>query len=316
MPPKKWKVLVSAPYFLSVMEEYRGILEGSGVELVAAAVRERLEPEELMPLVKDVDGVICGDDRFTPAVLKAAPKLKVISKWGTGIDSIDVQAAESLGIQACNTPGAFTDPVADTVLGYMLTFARQLSWLDRDLRSGRWQKRSGVALKECVLGVVGVGNVGKAVIQRAISFGMHVLGNDEVEIPPGFVQATGLQIVSLDELLAQADYVSLNCTLSPSSFHLIGNRELGLMKRTAYLINTCRGPVIDEPALVRALGEGTIAGAALDVFEEEPLPEDSPLLTMDNCLLAPHNANSSPEAWRRVHDNTIRNLLQGLVESS
>ena len=145
---------------------------------------------------------------------------------------------------------------------------------------------------------------------------MHVLGNDEVEIPPGFVQATGLQIVSLDELLAQADYVSLNCTLSPSSFHLIGNRELGLMKRTAYLINTCRGPVIDEPALVRALGEGTIAGAALDVFEEEPLPEDSPLLTMDNCLLAPHNANSSPEAWRRVHDNTIRNLLQGLVESS
>ena len=137
------------------MEEYRGILEGSGVELVAAAVRERLEPEELMPLVKDVDGVICGDDRFTPAVLKAAPKLKVISKWGTGIDSIDVQAAESLGIQVCNTPGAFTDPVADTVLGYMLTFARQLSWLDRDLRSGRWQKRSGVALKECVLGVVG-----------------------------------------------------------------------------------------------------------------------------------------------------------------
>jgi D-3-phosphoglycerate dehydrogenase len=126
------------------------------------------------------------------------------------------------------------------------------------------------------------------------------------------VAATGLEVVSLDELLARADYVSLNCTLNSSSYHLIGQRELALMKPTACLINTCRGPVVDEGALAEALKRRQIAGAALDVFEEEPLPPDSPLRTLDNCLLAPHNANSSPSAWRKVHESTNRNLIEGL----
>ncbi len=121
-----------------------------------------------------------------------------------------------------------------------------------------------------------------------------------------------MEVISLDTLLARADFVSMNCTLNPTSHHLIGQRELSLMKSTAYLINTCRGPVVDEPALAEALQEGRIAGAGLDVFEEEPLPADSPLRQLENCLLAPHNANSSPIAWRRVHENTIRNLVEGL----
>lgn len=307
-----WKVLVSAPYMLPVLDEYRGRMEERGIQVVPAQVEERLSEEELLPLVADIDGIICGDDRFTERVLRAAPRLKVISKWGTGIDSIDSQAAEGMGIRVCNTPGAFTDAVADTVLGYMLLFARQLAWLDRDMRAGRWQKRPGVSLGEGALGVIGVGNVGKAVIQRAVAFGMQVLGNDVVQVPNSFVAATGVEMVSLDELLSRADYVSLNCTLDPTSHHLIGQRELSLMKKTAYLINTCRGPVVHEPALAEALRGGRIAGAALDVFEDEPLPEDSPLRAMDNCLLAPHNANSSPRAWRRVHENTIKNLLEGL----
>jgi D-3-phosphoglycerate dehydrogenase len=122
-------------------------------------------------------------------------------------------------------------------------------------------------------------------------------------------------MVSLEELLAQSDFISLNCTLNPTSYHLIGRRQLRLMKQSAYLINTCRGPVLEEAALIEALQQGWIAGAALDVFEEEPLPAGSPLRSMDNCLLAPHNANSSPVAWRRVHDNTIRNLIEGLDAS-
>ena len=308
----KWRVLVSAPYLLPVLDEYQGELQQHGIETVAAPVRERLSEDELLPLVGDVDGVICGDDRFTLRVLEAAPKLKVISKWGTGIDSIDLTAAGKLGIMVCNTPGAFTDPVADTVLGYILAFARQLPWLDRDIRNGRWEKRPAISLRETVLGVVGVGNVGQAVIQRAVSFGMQVLGNDIVEVPAPFIEATGLEMVSLEELLGRADFVSLNCTLNPSSHHLIGRDQLEAMKPTAYLINTCRGPVVNEPALVAALTNGRIAGAALDVFEEEPLPESSPLRAMGNCLLAPHNANSSPIAWRRVHENTIRNLVEGL----
>ncbi len=312
----RWRVLVSAPYMLPVLSEYRSIFEENDVEVIAASVRERLSEAELLPLVGDVDGAICGDDRFTERVLRAAPRLRVISKWGTGIDSIDLQAAGRLGIRVCNSPGAFTDPVADTVMGYMLAFARQLHWMDQDIRAGRWQKPLCVSLHERVLGIVGVGNIGMAVARRAVAFGMHVLGNDIVEIPASFLADTGLKVVSLDQLLAETDFVSLNCDLNPTSYHLIGQRELALMKPTAYLINTSRGPVVDEQGLVRALQERQIAGAALDVFEEEPLPPDSPLRALNNCLLAPHNANSSPQAWRRVHENTIHNLLEGLRDSS
>lgn len=307
-----WKVLVSAPYIQPVIDRFRTIFEAHDIELIIPSVRERLCEEELLQWVGDVDGVICGDDRFTGRVLRAAPRLKVISKWGTGIDSIDVEACKRLGIAVRNTPNAFSEPVADTVMGYILCFARQLLWMDRDMRAGVWSKRPGISLRECTLGVIGVGNVGKAVVRRAIAFRMRVLGNDIVEMPAEFVAETGIEMVAKEDLLRQADFVSLNCDLNPTSFHLMSDREFLLMKSTAYLINTARGPIIDEPALVRALQEKRIAGAALDVFEVEPLPENSPLRRMDNVLLAPHNANSSPEAWERVHQNTIRNLLEVL----
>lgn len=312
----RWRVLISAPYMLPVFDEYRPALEEKGIEVLAATVEERLEETALLPQVENVDGVICGDDRFTERVLRAAPKLKVISKWGTGLDSIDVEAAKKLGVRVYNTPDAFTQPVADTVLGYILAFARQLPWLDRDIKKGQWTKRMSVSLEECTIGVVGVGNVGKAVVRRAKAFGMGLLGNDIVEIPGPFLEETGLQAVSLDRLLAEADFISLNCTLNPTSHHLISPSELDIMKDSAYLINTCRGPVVDESALIKALQNGWIAGAALDVFEEEPLPASSPLRSMDNCLLAPHNANSSPNAWRSVHENSILNLLAGLNAGS
>ena len=308
----KWRVLVSAPYMQPVIDRYTPMLERAGAEVVLPPVRERLSEEELLEWIGDIDGVISGDDAFTERVMRSAPRLKVISKWGTGIDSIDQEAAGRLGIAVCNTPDAFSQPVADSVLGYILCFARRIPWMDRDIRAGRWEKPLCVALQECVLGVVGVGNVGKAVVRRAVAFGMRVLGNDVVDIPDHFVDATGLEVVPLDELLSRADYVSLNCTLDDASYHLIGERELALMNSTACLINTCRGPVVDEEALVRALQTGQIAGAALDVFEVEPLPQDSELRKLDNCLLAPHNANSSPEAYQRVHENTIRNLLARL----
>jgi D-3-phosphoglycerate dehydrogenase len=150
------------------------------------------------------------------------------------------------------------------------------------------------------------------VARRARAFGMTVLGNDIVEIDHVFIAETGIQMKPLDELLAQSDFVSVNCDLNPTSRHLITTRTLNLMRPTAVLINTARGPIVDEQALVDALQSGGIAGAALDVFEVEPLPLDSPLLKMDNVMLAPHNSNSSPTAWEHVHWNTIRNLLVGL----
>jgi D-3-phosphoglycerate dehydrogenase len=308
----KWRVLVSAPYFIPVIEEWQQRLTAEGVELIPAQVNERLSEAELLDVVKDIDGIICGDDRITKRVLDAAPRLKVISKWGTGIDSIDTEEANRRGIPVYRTRNAFSEPVADTVLGYMLTFARKLPWMDRDIRRGNWEKPLLVSLRECVLGVVGVGDCGKAVVRRAMAFGMQILGNDIVDMPEDFLAETGIKMVSLDELLANADFVSLNPDLNPASFHLMGKKQFNMMKSSAYLINASRGPVVDEAALIEALRNKYIAGAGLDVFEEEPLPQDSPLRKLDNCLLAPHNANSSPEAWQRVHENTVRNLLGGL----
>jgi D-3-phosphoglycerate dehydrogenase len=307
-----WRVLVSAPYFIPVIEDFRERFTKEGVELVAAKVKERLSEQELLEVIGDIDGILCGDDRITGRVLDAAPRLKVISKWGTGIDSIDSEAAAQRGIPVYRTPNAFSEPVADTVLGYMLMFARNLARMDRDMRAGRWEKPILVSLGECVMGVVGVGDCGKAVVRRARAFGMRILGNDRVEMPKDFIAETGIKMVALEELLAAADFVSLNPDLNPTSFHLIGKAELDLMKSCAYLINASRGPVVDESALIEALQNNRIAGAALDVFETEPLPSESPLRKLNNCLLAPHNANSSPKAWGRVHENTIQNLLKGL----
>lgn len=309
-----WKVLVSAPYMQLVIDQYRGMLaEGSHpIETVLPPVQERLSEPELLELIGDIDGVIAGDDAFTEQVMLAAPKLKVISKWGTGIDSIDRKAAKRLGIAVRNTPDAFTHPVADSIVGYMLCFARQLPWMDRDIRSGQWTKPMSFSLGEATLGVIGVGNVGRALIRRSVAFGMRILGNDVAPIAESFVAETGLEVVSKDELLRQSDFVSLNCDLNSTSHHIISQQELSFMKPTSYLINAARGPLVDETALIQALKTGRLAGAALDVFEVEPLPADSELRNLGNCLLAPHNANSSPRAYSRVHENTIKNLLTGL----
>ena len=307
-----WKVLVTAPYFQSVVERFRPEFNEQGIELIVPEVNERMEEEELLKWIGDVDGAICGDDRFTERVLASAPKLKVLSKWGTGIDSIDKRSCAKLGISICSTPNAFSEPVADTVIGYMLCFSRNLPRMDHKMREGIWYKVPSRALRECVLGVIGVGNVGKTVVRRALGFGMRILGNDIVEMPKKFLSETGIEMMSKERLLQEVDFVSLNCDLNPSSHHLMNYESFCLMKPTAIVINTSRGPVIKETDLVKALQEKIIGGAALDVFEHEPLPEDSPLKQMDNVMLAPHNANSSAEAWEKVHRSTVDNLIAQL----
>jgi D-3-phosphoglycerate dehydrogenase / 2-oxoglutarate reductase len=306
------RVLVSAPYFLPVVERFRPRFVARGLVLRIAPVVERLEEEELLPLVGDVSGVICGDDRFTGRVLAAAPLLRVISKWGTGIDSIDREACARHGVAVRNTPDAFSEPVADTVLGYILCFARRLPWMDAAMKGGRWEKIPSVALGECTLGIVGVGNVGRAVARRAVACGLSLLGNDPVPPPDPFLKETGMVMTDLPSLLGRSDFVSVNCDLNPTSRGLLDARAFAAMKPSAVLVNTARGPIVVERDLAAALAAGQIAGAALDVYEREPLPPDSPLLRMGQVMLAPHNSNSSPRAWERVHENTVRNLFDGL----
>lgn len=308
-----YKILLSAPYMLPFLKRFQPIFEHYGCELILPEVHERLEEEDILKYAGQFDGTVCGDDRYSPRVLEAcSPRLRVISKWGTGIDSIDKEAAEKLGISVCRTTNAFTVPVSDSAMAYILAFARRQPWMSSAVKSGEWKKLPGRALSECVLGVIGVGYIGKELLRKAHAFGMTLLGNDIIPIPEEFTSAYRVEMVSLDELLKRADFISMNCDLNPTSFHLINHDTLSLVKPGVVIINTARGPLIEETALVEALQQGRIAGAALDVFEVEPLPADSPLLKMDNVLLAPHNSNSSPTAWERVHWNTILNLLEGL----
>jgi D-3-phosphoglycerate dehydrogenase len=184
--------------------------------------------------------------------------------------------------------------------------------MDAAMKRGEWRKIPGKALSECTLGVIGIGNIGKAVTRRAKAFGMRVLGTDIIEIDHVFLSESGIEMTSLEKLLSNSDFVTVNCDLNPTSRHLMNSDTFSLMKPGAVLINTARGPIVDETALVAALQSGQVGGAALDVFEHEPLPLESPLMKMDNVMLAPHNSNSSPTAWERIHWNTIRNLVEGL----
>jgi len=306
-------ILFTAPYMIPFLDRFRPVFDGYGLELIVPEVRERMEEADLLQYAGQFDGAICGDDRYTLRVIEAClPRLKVISKWGTGIDSIDAQACSRYGIKLGRTLNAFTTPVADTVLGYMLAFARLQPWMNKAMKAGEWEKIPGKALSECTLGIVGVGAIGKAVTRRAHAFGMKVLGNDIIDIDHVFITETGIEMMDLQSLLSKSDFVSINCDLNPTSHHLMNAETIAHMKSSSVLINTARGPIVHEEALIEALQAGRLGGAALDVFEVEPLPLDSPLMKMDNVLLAPHNSNSSPAAWERVHWKTIKNLLDGL----
>jgi len=246
-------VLFSAPYMIPSLPRFRPILEGYGIDLIVPPdVTERLDEAQLMAYAGQFDGTICGDDQYNEKVLRAcSPRLKVISKWGTGIDSIDQKVAAELGIRVCRTLNAFSMQVADTVMGYVLAFARRQPWMNRDMKAGIWQKIPGRALFECTLGVIGVGNCGKAVLRRARAFGMRLLGNDIVEIAPDFVIENGVKMTSLDELLHEADFVSLNCDLNPTSYHLM-NQDTFRLDEAAGCINQycprchCRRTGIDR----------------------------------------------------------------------
>lgn len=309
----KYTVLFTAPYMIPFVDRFKPVFHFYDIDLIIPEVHERMEESDLLKYAGQFDGTICGDDRYTARVIEAClPRLKVISKWGTGVDSIDAEACSRYGINLGRTPNAFTLPVADSVMSYILAFARRQPWMDREMKTGRWEKIPGKSLSECTLGVIGIGNIGKAVTRRARAFGMKTLGTDIVDIDHVFVKESGIEMTSLESLLSLSDFVTVNCDLNPTSYHLINSDTLALMKPSAILINTARGPIVEEAALIAALQAKRLAGAALDVFEHEPLPLDSPLLNMDNVLLAPHNSNSSPAAWERVHWNTIRNLLDGL----
>ncbi|MCS7002796.1 MAG: D-glycerate dehydrogenase [Dehalococcoidia bacterium] len=263
------------------------------------------------------DGVVCTvADRITADLIAAAPRLRVISNYGVGFDNIDVAAATAKRVLVCNTPGVLTDATADLTFALLLATARRLGEAERLLRAGQWRDWSpsllvGAPVAGRTLGIVGLGAIGSAVARRARGFDMTVLYCGSPK--PAVEAATGAQRRSLDDLLAESDFVSLHVPLTTATRHLINAERLRRMKRTAILINTARGAIVDSAALAEALREGVIAGAGLDVFETEPLPADDPLRTLDNVVLLPHIGSATWSARTAMADLAADNLLAALA---
>jgi D-3-phosphoglycerate dehydrogenase len=308
----QYRVLVSCPLIHDSIAEYDDRFAEHGVSYDVPDVDQQLDEPELLEVIDRYHGVIAGDDEFTARVFEAADRLQVVSKWGIGTDNIDHAAAEDHGVAVRNTPGAFDDEVADVVVGYAIMLTRKLHHIDRAVRDGEWYAPRGVSLSSRTLGVVGVGDIGSTVARRGHALGMDVLGNDVRDLPTDLREDTGIEPRDRRELFDESDVVSLNCALTPETRGMVGREELDRLGPEGYLINASRGEVVDEDALVDALGEGTIAGAALDVFETEPLPTDHPFTDMENVILGSHNAQNTQEAVDRVNDRAVENLLAEL----
>jgi phosphoglycerate dehydrogenase-like enzyme len=269
--------------------------------------------EELLAALSDSEGVLLSNQvHVDGTVYDAAPHLRVVAGFGVGYDRFDVEEATRRRIAICNTPDVVTVPVADFTMGLILALARRLFRNEAYPRSGAWARQErppglGVDLGGKTLGVVGFGRIGKEVTRRAQAFGMRTIFNDLFEEPPEDAPRSAYR--PLDALLREADFVTLHTDLNPTSYHLIGADELGLMKPTAYLINTSRGRVVDQPALVAALREGAIAGAAVDVLEKEPPEPEEPLVTLANALVFPHIGTATRETRLAMLELAVENLL-------
>lgn len=294
-------------------EEYKD--QFKGFEVIIPKVEERFEEDEMISILGEgVVGLICGDDRITKKVIDSTDKLRLIVKWGTGIDSIDKVYAESKGIKVLNTPNAFTIPVSESAIGLMLSFIRKIDENNRLMHNGKWYKPKGLTLNELTIGIIGYGNIGSEVARKLSLFSDNILWHDiksDAELKRLKRTFYG-ERVNLDTLLSQSDIITLHCDLNTTSHHLVNSLLLSKMKDGVIIINTARGPIIKEDDLTGSLLSGKVSFAGLDVYENEPLPVDSALRKMENCILLSHNTNTSNMYWKRVHLNSISMLKSNI----
>ncbi|MEY2444281.1 MAG: hypothetical protein QOE00_861 [Ilumatobacteraceae bacterium] len=306
-------VLITFPDYDTTHPDLGGALTAAGCVMRIAAKRGHRSPAELLELCADASAAIVSTDPFTADVLQRSPLLQVIARVGVGTDSIDVESATQLGVAIATTPGANEDTVADHAVAMMLALLRRVTENDAGVRRGEWNRtgrHTPKLLTGCTVGLVGYGNIGRRVARRLAGFDVELLVAD-----PALASSESPRSVPLAELLASADIVSLHCPLIPATRHLIDEEALGKMRPDALLVNTSRGEVVDEGALFRALRDGVIAGAGLDVFEAEP-PHDSPLMDLPNVVVSPHVAGLSTasvaEMTRRSTASVI-DILAGRV---
>lgn len=295
------------------IDEYRHLFDEHDLELIVPAIPgQELAGQDLIDAMDGVVGVIAGDDKFTSDVLDALPDLKAVSKWGIGLDGVDLAHAAERNVTVTNTPGMFNDEVAEIALGYLIASVRGIVATDRAVRRGEWRNPVGRSLGGKHVVVIGVGNIGLAFARKALALGMKVSGVEPGAAAAATAEEAGVTIGDIDELFASADIVVVTCPLNPATQGLIDADRLGRLPQGSHLINVGRGPVVINQAVADALSSGHLAGAALDVFEEEPLPADSSLRDFDNCILGTHNSSNTLEACHRTHAASIANLFTSL----
>ena len=302
-----YRVLVATRSFGSTSSKPWDVLAEAGCEVVKADMKGEMSEERLIELLADIDGAIVGVVPVTARVLESAPRLKVISMHGVGVDHVDLPAAAKLGIVIANCPGANDQAVADLAIGLMIAIARQIPIADLALRQEKWGRYTGSELWNKRLGLVGYGRIGRGVAKRALGFDMDVLVFDPY-VPADQAGLPGVRFTSLEEVITSADFLSLHAALTNETRSMIGEAQLRNMKPSAFLVNTARGGLVDEAALYQALSQKWIAGAALDVFIEEP-PAGSPLLGLENLVVTPHIGAHTQEAIERMGVMAAQNVV-------
>ncbi|BCX02616.1 MAG: D-isomer specific 2-hydroxyacid dehydrogenase family protein [Candidatus Roseilinea sp.] len=306
-----YKVVITDHAFPSLDPE-RAVLR----DLAEVVDRSPLRTEDdVIQAAQDADALIIGFVPITARVMDALPRLRCVVRYGVGYETIDVPAAVARGIQVANVPDYCIPEVADHAMALLLALARKVIPLDASMRRGEWATLKTAKpvhrIEGRTLGLIGMGRIGSAVARRALGFGMRVIVHDKY-LSPERAQAAGATWVDLDALLHEADFISIHTPLTPETHHLINAEAIGKMKPGAYLINVARGAIVDTPALAEALRAGRIAGAALDVFEQEPLPADHPIRNAPNTILHPHAAWYSEEAMIQLQINAAEEVARAL----
>lgn len=302
-------ILISTSSFGLVSTEPLRALERAGCSYRLNPFGRQLEPNETRELLVGVDGLIAGTERLDREILANAAGLRAVSRVGVGLENVDLAAAQELGIMVSNTPDPPARAVAELTLGGILTVLRHVSWADRELRQGHWNKRMGRLLAGKSVGILGTGRAGRTLIGLLKPFQCRVLAVD-LNPDPAWARENGIEYTGVDELLAASDVVSLHIPLSPDSLRLIDRRRLALMKPGAILVNCARGGLVDEAALAENLRSGKLGGAYLDVFELEPYHGD--LVELHNTVLSPHIGSYASECRLQMETEAVANLVSAL----
>ena len=308
----KYKILITWHYLLPLKKEYKKILNEAKISFDIKRVNPSLNELQLSKIIRKYDGIICGDDEISKKVIDEAKNLKVISKWGTGLNSIDINYAKKKGIKVYNSPKAFVESVSIYTFGILINLARGILKINSDVIKNKWPKYSGIELKNKKIGIFGYGNIGKRIASIGKNLGMKVLVNDINKKLQKQVVKKNLLFLSKKKILNDSDFIILATDLNKTSFHLLSFKEFRQIKKGVIIINISRGPVIDESALIKNLKSNKIGGLGLDVFEHEPLKKNSPIKKFKNKVLSSHNAFNTREAVLRTNFDCIYNLVKGL----